>query len=93
MAAIPRKKMATPATLFIHHILFSLNRCLNRLTNELSINHHDAEPINTPITIVIIEKKSRGPALVRFTPANMARKKKIAIGFDIVRKNKLKKSS
>ena len=91
MAAIPRKNIITPDTLFSNQILFNLNLCRNIFTKVVKINHQLEVPTNTPATTNPTKKKFIGP-LARFTPANIATKKNIAMGFETVRKKTDKKS-
>jgi hypothetical protein len=90
IAPIPRKKIIVPATLFIHQMLFNLKRCLNTFTRVVKMNHQIADPTNTPATMVPIRKKVAGP-LARFTPVNIAMKRKIDMGFETIsRKTEIK---
>lgn len=59
--------------------------CLITLTPALRINHHKAEPIRTPATIIIAARKFPF-VFPRPNPAKTATNESIVVGFVAVRK-------
>lgn len=92
MAATPKTIINIPAILLIHHSCFNLNFFLNKSTKKVSEAHQSKAPKNTP-AMINDDLMELSFDVTRPIPANAATKRKIAKGFESVKKSTEKKSS
>ena len=90
-ANIPKVSTTAPEIRFTQIKLLFVNFDRARLIAKLSESHQQADPKNTPATIVKTEAASNADLLMP-TPENTPIKNKIVIGFVTVKKERMYKN-
>ena len=90
-ANIPKVSTTAPEIRFTQIKLLFVNFDRARLIAKLSESHQQADPKNTPATIVKAEATSNADLLMP-TPENTPIKNKIVIGFVTVKKERMYKN-